>query len=70
MSSRLFRNIEAADPVFNYYETAEYLGLSFWTVRRLVAQRKIQTIQLSPRRVGFRLSELKRYLGENVREAV
>lgn len=53
-----------SDPAVTYDQAGDVIGVSMWTVRRLIAAGKLQGIKLSERRVGVRLSEIKRYLDE------
>ncbi len=47
------------DQILNLKQAAAFLGVSLSTVRRLHASEKLPTIQLSERRVGARVADLK-----------
>ncbi len=47
------------DQVLNLKQTATFLGVSLSTVRRLHAAGKLPTVQISERRVGARVADLK-----------
>jgi excisionase family DNA binding protein len=51
------------DPVLNVRQVADALGVHQATVRRLIRSNVIAALKLSRRRIGVRLSELRRYLG-------
>ncbi|WP_392391038.1 helix-turn-helix transcriptional regulator [Nocardioides sp. LHD-245] len=50
------------DPLLDLAQAAAYLTLSERTVRRLVASGQLGCIQLSPRKMRIRRSELERYV--------
>jgi len=55
----------SSDPLLSMVETAAWLGCHVATVRRLIDAEKLKAIQLSPRRIGVRQSEIERYLAAN-----
>ena len=58
-----------ATGLLNYQETAELLGVSVKTVRRLVDSGKIVSIRLSERIVRFEPSEIEAFAERNRIEA-
>jgi len=58
-----------ATGLLNYQETAELLGVSVKTVRRLVDSGKIVSIRLSERIVRFEPSEIEAFAERNRMEA-
>ena len=52
------------DPVLTLDHSAEVAGVSTYTLRRARNRGEIKILQLSPRRIGIRLSELNRWLNE------
>lgn len=54
--------VRDVDPVLSYEEAGEIIGISSWTIRRRVADGSLKAIKMSRRRVGIRLSEVRRYL--------
>jgi excisionase family DNA binding protein len=53
---------QPADHVKTIAAVAETLGVHSATVRRLIRRKQLAAVRLSPRRIGVRESELKRYL--------
>jgi excisionase family DNA binding protein len=53
------------DRVRSLRETAELLGVSVATLRRMIAARTIKIVRLSPRRIGIRDSDREAFLQEN-----
>jgi excisionase family DNA binding protein len=51
-----------ADRVLTLPEAAAHVGVSPDTLRRCAQRGELKILQLSPRRVGIRLSDLKAYL--------
>lgn len=49
------------DPLYTAEEAAEYLGISHWTVRRLVANHELRGVYLG-RLLRVRRSDLEAYL--------
>lgn len=49
------------DPLFAAEEAAEYLGVSHWTVRRLIARHELRGVYLG-RLLRVRRSDLEAYL--------
>ena len=45
-------------------QSADYLAVSPWTVRKLVRSGQLELIQVSERRVGIRRSDLRALTGE------
>ena len=55
------------DRVVLIEEAGAILGISRWTLLRQSEAGKIKILKLSPRRLGIRMSEINRYLDENVK---
>ena len=55
------------DRVVLIVEAGAILGISRWTLLRQSEAGKIKILKLSPRRLGIRMSEINRYLDENVK---
>ena len=55
------------DRVVLIEEAGAILGISRWTLLRQGEAGKIKILKLSPRRLGIRMSEITRYLDENVK---
>ena len=55
------------DRVVLIEEAGAILGISRWTLLRQSEAGKIKILKLSPRRLGVRMSEINRYLDENVK---
>ncbi len=55
------------DRVVLIEEAGAILGISRWTLLRQSEAGKIKILKLSPRRLGVRMSEINRYLEENVK---
>jgi hypothetical protein len=56
---------DAPDRVRSVRETAALLGISYATLRRRIADRAIQIVRLSERRIGIRDSERERFLRDS-----
>ena len=50
------------DRVISLDEAASIAGVSSWTLKRARTRGEIQILQLSPRRIGIRLSALDRWI--------
>ena len=50
------------DPVLSDHVCASAAGISIWTWKGIVKKGLVRRVQMSPRRVGVRRSELERYL--------
>lgn len=54
------RDHVALDRIISLSESAERLGVSISNIQRMRARGEIKVLQISPRRVGVRVSELVR----------
>lgn len=64
---RMDSKMQFIDRVVLIEEAGAILGISRWTLLRQSEAGKIKILKLSPRRLGVRMSEINRYLDENVK---
>jgi len=62
ISTTHIRHDASDDRVLTIYEVAERTGCSVATLRRCAKRGELRLLRLSPRRIGVRLSELRRWL--------
>jgi predicted site-specific integrase-resolvase len=65
--SQMDSKMQFIDRVVLIEEAGAILGISRWTLLRQSEAGKIKILKLSPRRLGIRMSEINRYLDENVK---
>ena len=65
--SQMDSKMQFIDRVVLIEEAGAILGISRWTLLRQSVAGKIKILKLSPRRLGIRMSEINRYLDENVK---
>ena len=58
-----------SDPVWNLRKSAEYLSVSPRTLQSAASARLIAFVQVSTRRIAFRVSELNRYIESRTQRA-
>jgi hypothetical protein len=54
--------IASVDPVLSIPDAAASGSISLWTLKRAAKRGELKLLQLSPRRIGIRQSELQRWL--------
>jgi hypothetical protein len=55
-------SLYAIDPVLPVPEAAKIAGCSQWTLKRARSRGELRILQLSPRRIGIRMSDLTQWL--------